>query len=191
MSEILSILKIKDKDGNWVGIPGLKGEDGTAATDAQVEAAVDEWLEENISPESGYVLDRTLTLENAAAPADLVGDIKDDVTAMNTATASDVGKALKAKTVSSGKVTEWEFGEAGGGGEDYSNLIIVSNVEPTDEINKLWIKGSGSQTVSIPTSAELDAKITAPVNPTSGQFLVYNGSAWTAQTVSSANGVSF
>ena len=44
-----------------------------------------------------------------------LSSLKDDLTAMSTATASDVGKALKAKTVSDGKVTEWEFGEAGGG----------------------------------------------------------------------------
>ena len=42
-----------------------------------------------------------------------------DVNAMKTATAEDVGKALKAKTVTDGEVTEWEFGEAGG------------NVDPT------------------------------------------------------------
>lgn len=39
--------------------------------------------------------------------------------------------------------------------------------------------------------AALDGKITAPSSPTAGQFLVYNGSAWVAQTVPSANGVSF
>lgn len=43
-----------------------------------------------------------------------VGELKSAITSMNTATASDEGKALKAKTVSGGKVTEWEFGEAGG-----------------------------------------------------------------------------
>ena len=42
-------------------------------------------------------------------------DLKGDLSGMNTATSSDVGKALKAKTVTNGKVTEWEFGEAGGG----------------------------------------------------------------------------
>lgn len=44
------------------------------ASDAQVETAVDAWLNENISQETGYVLDRTLSLANAAAPADLVID---------------------------------------------------------------------------------------------------------------------
>ena len=40
---------------------------------------VDEWLEENVDPATGYVLDRSLQMENAAAPADIVGDINDDV----------------------------------------------------------------------------------------------------------------
>lgn len=41
-----------------------------------------------------------------------------------------------------------------------------------------------------PTAAEVGA-IPAPSSPTSGQFLVYNGSAWVAQTVPSASGVNF
>ena len=40
---------------------------------------VDEWLEENVDPTTGYVLDRSLQMENAAAPADMVGDINDEV----------------------------------------------------------------------------------------------------------------
>ena len=62
-------------------------------------------------------VDATLTQTGAAADAkktgDEIGQIKNDLSDMNTATAEDVGKALKAKTVSGGKVTEWEFGEAG------------------------------------------------------------------------------
>ena len=44
-----------------------------------------------------------------------VGGLKSAITGMTTATAEDEGKALKAKTVSGGKVTAWEFGETGGG----------------------------------------------------------------------------
>lgn len=40
----------------------------------------DAWLEENISQETGYVLDRTLAMQNAAAPADMVGDLKSALT---------------------------------------------------------------------------------------------------------------
>ena len=45
---------------------------------------------------------------------DEIDSLKEDLNAMNTASATDVGKALKAKTVSDGKVTEWEFGDVGG-----------------------------------------------------------------------------
>lgn len=38
---------------------------------------------------------------------------------------------------------------------------------------------------------DLANKITAPSSPSSGQFLVYNGTAWVAQTVNNARGVSF
>ena len=45
---------------------------------------------------------------------DEISAVKEDLSEMTTATAEDVGKALKAKTVTDGKVTEWEFGETGG-----------------------------------------------------------------------------
>ena len=41
-----------------------------------IKDEIDSWLENNIDPDSGYVLDRTLSLSNAAAPADMVGDLK-------------------------------------------------------------------------------------------------------------------
>jgi hypothetical protein len=41
-----------------------------------IKDEIDSWLENNIDPDSGYALDRTLSLENAAAPADMVGDLK-------------------------------------------------------------------------------------------------------------------
>lgn len=37
----------------------------------------------------------------------------------------------------------------------------------------------------------VNGKISAPSSPTAGQFLVYDGSAWVAQTVPAANGVNF
>lgn len=55
------------------------------------------------------------------------------------ASASDVGKALIAKTVSGGKVTEYEFGEAGGGGtSDYSDLTNKPS------INSVTLSGNKS-----------------------------------------------
>lgn len=65
----------------------------------------------------GVNVDATLTQSGQAADAKVTGDkiaeVKEDLSAIQTATAGDAGKALKAKTVTNGKVTEWEFGEAG------------------------------------------------------------------------------
>lgn len=47
-----------------------------AATDAQVATAVNTWLGNNVDPATGYVLDRTLTMSNAAPPASAVGELK-------------------------------------------------------------------------------------------------------------------
>lgn len=58
-----------------IGPQGPKGDTGYP-TDAQVATAVDAWMDENIMQETGYVLDRTLTASDAAAPADLVGELK-------------------------------------------------------------------------------------------------------------------
>lgn len=63
------------------GIPkGEKGDPGNP-TDAQVTEAVDDWLDDNVAQETGYVLDRTLSMQNAAAPADLLGEMgmSDDI----------------------------------------------------------------------------------------------------------------
>ena len=60
--------------------------------------------------------------------------------------------------------------------------VGLSNVDNTSDAAK---------PISTATQTALDGKITAPSSPTAGQFLVYNGTAWVAQTVPSANGVSF
>lgn len=68
------------------------------------------------SEDEGISIDPTLSVEGDAADAKATGDaisaVDAKVEAIRTATSSDVGKTLKAKTVSSGKVTEWEFGDA-------------------------------------------------------------------------------
>lgn len=59
------------------------------ATDEQVAEAVDDWLGDNVAQETGYVLDRTLLLSNAAAPADMVGELKNAFSQGNNATFID------------------------------------------------------------------------------------------------------
>lgn len=64
--------------------------------------------------------------------SDIESDVDDLQTSVNvlepTATNADVGKALIAKTVSGGKVTEYEFGEAGGEGGTPEIVNTIENV---------------------------------------------------------------
>ena len=87
------------------------------------------------------------------------------IDAMRTATASDVGKALKAKTVTSGKVTEWEFGEAGGEVE----VVTVTGANPTitAESNKRYVCGEVSTLTITPVSSGItDVRFTSGTTPT-------------------------
>ena len=54
----------------------LEWGDAPTATDAQVETFVDAWLDENITNPDSPPLDRSLFSSSAAAPADLVGNLK-------------------------------------------------------------------------------------------------------------------
>lgn len=70
---------------------------------------------------------------------------------MSSASASDVGKALKAKTVTGGKVTEWEFGDSG------QTFYTTGTLNLLDGVN--WTAGSlGS---SDPVPVEYGKKYTA------------------------------
>lgn len=63
---------------------------GSLVSHEEIAADVDTWLEDNITQETGYILDRSLTSSNAAAPADLVGDIKNSTDSL-----TDVSKLLE------------------------------------------------------------------------------------------------
>lgn len=70
-----------------------------------------------------------------------VSDLKEGLSAINTATSNDVGKALKVKTVTNGKVTEWEYGETGSSIELDSTLTDATKAAQAkavgDAINAL------------------------------------------------------
>lgn len=73
----------------WSDVPvkSVNGQTGDvtvqAATDAQVSTAVNTWCGNNIAQETGYVLDSSLTMSNAAAPADKVGELKSAIDNMS------------------------------------------------------------------------------------------------------------
>ena len=62
------------------------------------------------------------------------------------------------------------------------NVVYIGEDEPTDPNVDVWVDPSDDSDA---------AYIPLPSSATAGQFLVYNGSAWVAQTMPSASGVSF
>lgn len=77
-----------------------------------------------------------------------VTNIKTAIHGMNTATASDVGKALSPKTVTDGEVTEWQFISGGGGSVDPS--VIAQAVDD-------WC----DENITNPNSPPLDRSLTS------------------------------
>lgn len=85
-----------------------------------------------------------------------IGELTEAITPMQTASASDVGKALSPKTVADGKVTEWEF--------------IEATVDPEDigEAVDAWLDDHPEATTTVQdgsiTKAKLDASLAASVD---------------------------
>ena len=61
---------------NETGIRIAQALEGLQPSQSQVEEAVDAWLDENITNPDSPPLDRSLSSSSSAAPADVVGDIK-------------------------------------------------------------------------------------------------------------------
>lgn len=110
---------------------------------------------------AGYIGTKADFQENLANIADSLTTIN----TMSTATTSDVGKALKAKTVVNNKVTEWEFGQAGG----EIDVVNVSGTNPTitAQMNKRYVCGEVS-TLTITPAAQgcTDVLFTSGTTPT-------------------------
>lgn len=116
----------------------------SGADPAVIEEAVQDWL--NAHPEATTtVQDGSITeAKLASALAAKVGEIDTLSEAIApltpAATSGDVGKFLKAKTVSGGKVTEYEFASAGGGGgadiDDTAGIGDTTKVWSADNLGK-------------------------------------------------------
>lgn len=81
------------------------------ASEQTITEAIDNWLDEHIDPSTGYVLDSTLTLGNAAPPASAVGDLKSAlnetiVTTPKTTNLLDYTKVLSNKYLNPNGVME-------------------------------------------------------------------------------------
>lgn len=110
-----------------------------AATDAQVSTAVNTWCGNNVAQETGYVLDSTLTMSNAAAPADKVGELKSAITKKMVLVYSE-NKWNENNTVSGymlAKGTE-------GANASYEHLIDPIPVSPGDVVRSYEINARGN-----------------------------------------------
>lgn len=109
------------------GDPGERGANGQNATDAQVQNAVNTWLTDNVDPSTGYVLDRTLTQSDAAAPADLTGDIKESVV-RTFSTSSNYSPGQLVRDPSNGWICQFTKYHAAGAwtGSDVVNIVDLN-----------------------------------------------------------------
>lgn len=69
----------------------------------------------------------------------------------------------------------------------FVNAAGAASAAPVQSVNG----STGAVVLSIPTTAADVGAIAAPSSPSSGAFLVYNGSAWVAQTLSTWQGGSY
>ena len=139
-----------------------------------VAQAVEDWLDDH--PEAVAPIDDTAgegdtdKLWSADKTAGEVATLTEAITPLTpAATSGDVGKFLKAKTVSGGKVTEYEFGSAGGGGsvdlfyvtpEDYG-AVGDGETDDSQAVQDAVDAGkavyfAAGKTYYIPTAIEID-----------------------------------
>lgn len=134
-------------------------------------------------------VDPTLSKEgdaaDAAATGEAIGAVDTKVEAIRTAAASDVGKTLKAKTITSGKVTEWEFGtvesNAFGDPAEFSTgfywhrAIVGTSTE--SQLNKSTNAVGKCAKVTLPKGSVLRITSTEPNSDTLSRiYFAYNAS---------------
>ena len=108
-----------------------------------IEQAVSDWLDDH--PEAACPIDDTAgdgdtdKVWSADKSAGEVSALSEAIVPLTpAATSGDVGKFLKAKTVSNGKVTEYEFGEGGGSSVTVDDELSDSSTNPVQ--NKVITK---------------------------------------------------
>ena len=133
----------------------LRTEIFTISCGEALDASTDTWAGEY----QGYNLDELVQNVNSAVATvegmeQDVSELKSGLTQMTTATAEDVGKALKAKTVADGKVTSWEFGTI-----DMDTVIDVESMDGMTDAEKIYRFGgeiyyhNGTEWVKIGTES--------------------------------------
>ena len=100
------------------------------------------WTDGGVYNSVAVNTDTSLTVSGQAADSKAVGDaidemdsdlsdVKETLSDLNTATSEDVGKVLKVKTVTSGKVSEWEFSEI-------PDTVEIDDTAEKGDTDKVW-----------------------------------------------------
>ena len=128
-------------------------------------------------------IDRAMLDTDLQEKTDAVNDLKSAITGMTTATASDEGKALKAKTVSGGKVTEWEFGDTG------SQVVIDPMLSHAGEAADAKATGDAVSALNNFGSETTQTDVTSDC--TTGKYYLTNGAIGSVVSTDTYNNVNF
>ena len=96
----MAILKIKDENGKWIGVPAIKGEPGADGKDGHTPVkGTDYWNEEDKEEVKGFVDDSVVKLENVLQ--NILKAIQDGGTTTSTVAEIDqlIVSYLETKTV--------------------------------------------------------------------------------------------
>ena len=112
----------------------------------EIGTATKEWLSENLTPESAGVVDKTLSIEGAAADAKKTGDEIDALKSkiLNlTATAQTLPEGASASASYDAQTGVMTFGiPKGERGLTGASGVYIGDTEPTDEGINVWIDTS-------------------------------------------------
>lgn len=109
--------------------------DAGTPTQEQITAATDAWLEENVAQETGYVLDSSLTMDNAAPPASAVGDLKSAIETLE-AIPTEVKRAMD--TLFSKAIY------ADDAASSYATFHVWATANPVTSIAAVFTQGSAT-----------------------------------------------
>ena len=152
-------------DPTYVTIPDL-----TAATDGSID---DNLLLEAAIPDGGSYVSRKVT------KGQLVADLKEDIGDL-----SDLETEDKSNLVAAINEAAQSGGGGGGSVSPYTSNPAALGTASPGSVNKY---SRGDHVHPLPTASAIGA-ISAPSSPATGAFLVWDGSAWVAQTLSTWQG---
>ncbi len=147
---------------------------------------------------------RKVLMQDVLAVANVEVDSALDISSDNPVENSAVTAAINAiySSLSSASITDdgdgnitisFGSGSGSGGGDSVTVDSALSSTSENPVQNKAIYSAlqDKANTSAIPTNAADVGAIAAPSSPTSGQFLVYDGTAWTAMTLATWQGGSY